>query len=166
MSGENHPFFGKAHSTETLAKISLANFGKTYSASGPRPDASPLRGEAETKAKISKALTGENNPRGMLNKTHSTETKALLSKINKGKSFSSETKAKLSEIQGTTIYVYSPDKITLINSLSSARKAAEEFNVSKDTILKYAKNGKLFKDKWILSTSLICLPKVNLDSDK
>lgn len=139
MSGENHPLFGKTHSTDTINKISLARLGKTHS--------------DKTKALISKALSGENNP--MLGKNHSTETKALLSQINMGKSVLPETKKKLSEIHGTTIYVYSPDKMTLINSFSSARKAAEEFNVSKDTILKYTKDGKLFKEQWILSTSLI-----------
>ena len=52
------PLRGEA---ETKTKQSLAmlgvnypNFGKSHSASGPRPDASPpLRGEAETKDKIS-----------------------------------------------------------------------------------------------------------------
>lgn len=47
-TGEKHPFFGKIHSEESKAKISLANSGKTH-----------LPG---TIAKISEALSGENNP--------------------------------------------------------------------------------------------------------
>lgn len=159
LSGENH--HGKTHSANTKAKMSLAMSGENH----PRGMLGRTL-SAETKAKISEAMTGENNPN--FGKSLSAETKAKLSEINKGKTLSVETKAKLSEIRGTTIYIYSPsseeNKITLVNSLPSARKAAEEFNVSKDTILKYAKNGKLFKDKWILS--LICLPKVNSDSEE
>ena len=37
--------------------------------------------------------TGENHPRPMLGKTHSDETKALMSKVHKGKTLSEETKA-------------------------------------------------------------------------
>lgn len=114
----------------------------------------------ETRALMSKAKLGENNFN--FGKSLSVETKALIGKAMSGKqnpmfdtTRSEEMKAKLSEIHGTTIYIYSPDKITLINSLSSARKAAEEFNVSKDTILRYVRNGKLFKKQWILSISII-----------
>jgi len=40
-TGKDHPFFGKTHTVESITKISLASLGKTHSASGPRPDASP-----------------------------------------------------------------------------------------------------------------------------
>jgi group I intron endonuclease len=81
---------------------------------------------AETLAKISDSLTG---------KTHSVETLSKMS-ITKG---------------GSTIYVYSSDGSTLINTFPSARNAAKHFNVGKDTILRYIKSGKLFKGKNILS---------------
>jgi hypothetical protein len=60
----------------------------------------------------------------------------------------------MSIAQGTTIYLYSSDGITLINTFSSASKAAEFFDCSHNTILSYAKNDKLFKKEWILSTSI------------
>jgi len=125
----------------------------------------------ESLAKLSKAMKGENNPRGMLGKTHSAEAKAKVGKANKGRLPSGvhptlrwgrllniprteEDKAKMSKALGTTIYVYSSDGLTLINKLSSAIKAGEFFNSSHHTILTYARNGKLFKDKWILSIIL------------
>jgi hypothetical protein len=52
----------------------------------------------------------------------------------------------------TQINVYSSDGTTLVNSFSSARKAAEYFNLTKERILKYTRNGKLFLDKGIFST--------------
>jgi group I intron endonuclease len=47
-TGKNHPFFGKTHTVESKAKISLANFGKTHSIGSI--------------AKIRIALRGEKNP--------------------------------------------------------------------------------------------------------
>ena len=97
-------------------------YGKTYSLS------------AETKAKISEALTGENHPRGMLGKTHSEKTKA-----------------KISASKGSAIYVYDTQG-SLVSTISSANKAAKFFKCNHNTIITYAKNGKLFKKEWILST--------------
>lgn len=71
-----------------------------------------------------------------------------------GQALSEDTKAKISLIKGTKIYVYSSNNSELINSFSSARKAAEFFSVSKDTITKYARTEQIFQEKWILSYSL------------
>lgn len=85
---------------------------------------------------------------------NSAETKAKLCDAHKGKLNSAETRDKISITSGTIIYVYSSDKSTLINTFCSANKAAESFDCSTNTILTYAKSGKLLKDKWILSLSL------------
>jgi hypothetical protein len=61
----------------------------------------------------------------------------------------------ISNANGTAIYVYSSDGKTLINSFPSARKAGEYFNVSYHTILKYMRNGLIFKEQWFFSSSLI-----------
>jgi NADH-ubiquinone oxidoreductase chain 4 len=118
----------------------------------------------ETRAKISAAHKREEGS-GMFGKTHSDETKNLMSLARQaenhplwGKNLSDETKLKMSIAKGTTIYVYSPDKSTLINTFISARKAAEFFNTNHRIILKHAKNGLLFKEQWIFST--IQLPTV------
>ena len=84
-------------------------------------------------------MSGENNPRGMLGKTHTTESLAKMSAA-KG---------------GGIIYVYNSDKSSLVNSFPSARKAAEFFKVRHKTIKRYSLNGLIFKEQWILSTSLI-----------
>jgi group I intron endonuclease len=138
-SNENHPMFGKNHSAEALAKISLANSGENH----------PMYGKAhsaETKAKISEALSGENNP--MYGKTD--ENNPFY-----GKTHTPESKAKMSASKGGTIYVYNSDKSSLVNSFASARKAGEYFNCTHKTIKRYSKNGLIFKEQWILSTSLI-----------
>lgn len=56
----------------------------------------------------------------------------------------------MSLANGSQIDIYSSDDNTLINSFSSARKAAMHFNVTKDRRLRYARSGGLFLNKWIL----------------
>jgi group I intron endonuclease len=86
----------------------------------------------ETIAKLRKANQGENHP--FYGKTHSEETLA-----------------KISKARGTTVYVYSSDKFSLIYTFPSSRNAAKHFNCSFITILRYIKSAKLFKEKYILS---------------
>src|SRR5690349_12333693 len=119
--------FGRTHSTETKAKMRI-----------PKTE--------EHKASISKAKIGENNPMyGRLGENNP----------NFGKPSSPETKAKISSANGTAIYVYSSEDKTLINTFSSASKAAEFFNSTHYEILKHARNNLIFKEQWILSTSII-----------
>lgn len=124
-------------------------------------------GEGETVEKITEAIvkanikgenhpmfgiTGENHP--LFGKHHSAETIKKMSIAHKGQALSEETKEKISLIKGTKIYVYSSNNVELINTFNSARKAAEFFSVSKDTIIKYAKTEQIFQDKWNLSYTL------------
>lgn len=125
---------GYKHTEESLAKMSEASKGKIFS--------------SETIAKLSKVKSGENNPMyGKLGENHPMH----------GKTHSTKTKAKMSLARGTTVYVYNSDKSTLVNSFPSAKKAAEFFNCSHSTILRYISNGLIFKDRWILSTIIIPL---------
>jgi group I intron endonuclease len=73
--------------------------------------------------------TGENAPRAFLGKTHSAETLA-----------------KMSTTKGTAIYVYDTQDL-LVNTFSSARKAGIFFEYSQNTILKYVRNDKIFKEQ-------------------
>lgn len=111
-----------------------------------------------SKAKLSEAIKGDNHHRGMLGRNHSIETKTKISIANKGKLLNiprtEETKAKSSATQETAIYIYLEDRVTLINKLPLAVKAAEFLKSSHHTVLKYVKNGKLFKKQWILFTTL------------
>jgi len=93
----------------------------------------------------------------LLGYQHSEETIKKISGSNNhffGKAHTLETKIKMSIAKGTTIYVYSNDGITLMNTFTSAREAAKFFNVEHGSILRNAKSGKLFQDKWILSTNV------------
>jgi group I intron endonuclease len=113
----------------------------------------------ESKALMSEAKVGDNNPN--YRKSISEDTKALMSKAKSGennpmygKSFSADIVTKLSIAKGgNIIYVYNADKSLLVKSFPSARKAAEHFNSNHSTIKKYALNGEIFKEEWILSLS-------------
>jgi group I intron endonuclease len=141
---------GYKHTEVSKELISKANLGKVHS--------------VETRSKMSEALSGLNSPRGFLGKSHSLESKALMSAAKAGennpKSFlgkihTEEIITKLSIAKGGgTIYMYDTQG-TLLNTFSSARKAAEHFNTSHITIMKYVRNGNIFKDKWKFSTFLI-----------
>ena len=61
----------------------------------------------------------------------------------------------MSAAKGRTIYLYTSDKSSLINTFNSGRKAAEYLETSHSTIMRYSRNGLVFKGQWILSTSLI-----------
>lgn len=166
---------GSIHSAETIAKISGENH--------------PMYGKIHTeksKALMSEAKIGKNNPRGLLGKTHSAEAKVLMSEAkigenhplfgitgenhpNYGKTHCTETITKMSVAKGGgTIYIYDTQG-TLVNSFSSARKAAKNFNIHHLTIIRYLKNNLLFQDKWYLSFSkdlLVDSSKDSLNNDK
>lgn len=68
-TGENHPMFGKHHSTETKQKMAESHKGKCCGENHPMygccGENHPFYGKhhsSETKQKISNALKGENNP--------------------------------------------------------------------------------------------------------
>jgi hypothetical protein len=54
------------------------------------------------------------------------------------------------EAKGITIYLYSLD-FQLVDTFTSAKMAAKQFSCDKDTILKYARSGNIFKSQNILS---------------
>lgn len=83
-------------------------------------------------------MSGENNPMFGISLLHTAETKA-----------------KMSVAKGTSIYVYSSDKSTLINTFTSARKASEYFNCAHTTIIKHVRNGLISKGGWFLLTEEI-----------
>lgn len=130
--------------------------------------AGSLLGFKYTEVSLAK-ISGENNHRGFLGKTHTPETKAKMNKSLTGKTRSANTIIKQSVAKGGgAIYVYD-DLGTFVESFSSARKAACNFDVSPSTISKYVKNNKLFKNKWYLSYSnnfLINSTKGSSDHEK
>jgi len=99
-------------------------------------------------------ITGENHPMfGRTGENHPMFGRTGENNPFYGKSHSTETKTKISATKGTAIYVYNFQG-SQVYSFSSARKAAEFFDCSFPTILKYAQNGKIFQEKWFLSLIL------------
>jgi group I intron endonuclease len=118
---------GKILSPETKALMSEAKSGKNHFNFGKTIS-------TETKASPGEALSGDNHPR--YGKFHSTETVAKISAAR----------------GGGIIFVYD-SKGSLHNTFTSAREAGIYFNCTHSTILKYSRNGLMFKGQWILSTS-------------
>jgi len=144
-------FFGDEPNTYNILKVAGSSLGFKHT--------------DETKAIMKEAQksinkTGDKNPRGMLGKTHLVEskTKMSVSKIGEknpmfGKTPATETIIKISYAKGGgTVFVYDLEG-TLVNTFSSARKAAEYFHCTHVTILRYIRNNKLFQNQWILSFS-------------
>jgi hypothetical protein len=73
---------------------------------------------------------------------------------NFGKTPSAESRALMNINRGTAIFVYDTQG-SLVYNFSSANKAAEFFDCYHTTILKYARNSRIFKNKWRLSTFLV-----------
>jgi group I intron endonuclease len=140
--------YRKSYSPEIRAKISLTLTGRVLTETTKTKIGEAHTGKAlseETKLKISKALTG---------KVLTEATKTKISEANTGKILSKEIKEKISISKGTTIYVYTSDKSLIHFTFNSYRKAAQHFNVDKNTINRYIKNAKLLKNEWILTTSV------------
>jgi len=84
----------------------------------------PLRGEAETKQKISKAMSGENSP------MH-------------GKTGENHPKSK-------KVFVYSNSTSTILeHEFVSYSEAAKHFKCSIITVSRYLDSGRLFKKQWV-----------------
>jgi len=117
--------------------------------------------------------TGENNP--FYNKTHTAETIAKMSEINKGKVKSEEIRTKMSISQkninrsgknnpmfgkignfspvSKKVFVYSSSSPNILcNEFLSILETAKYFNCSNTTISRFIKNGEVFKKEWILSS--------------
>lgn len=86
----------------------------------------------QTKALISRALTGENNP--FYNKTHSVESKLRMIEAN----------------SAYPVYIYNSYRVLQI-IFPSVSTLAKLINSNHPTIVDYIKNGALFRGEWYFS---------------
>nr|UYL26265.1 GIY-YIG endonuclease [Cordyceps militaris] len=127
----------------------------------------PTAGKSRFGAKHSEATKElfkkirQNNP-NFLNKTHSTETiekmKLRLTGSNNhmfGKPVTEENKKLISKMFSKSIYLYDANTLKLINKYDKHKDLLEDLKVSSKTLVKYKDSGKIFRDKYILTTSLI-----------
>jgi len=123
---------GAKHTAETISKMSGENnhfYGKTHT--------------IETKASISRSLSG---------KTHSEETKTKMSLMRKGKPVSPNTLEKTRK----KVFVYSKnDLTTVLMEFNSYTEAGKYFNCNGTTISRNINTNKVFRDKWVLSSTLL-----------
>jgi len=117
FSGELNPFWGKTHNNETLEAMKLSKLGEL----------NPMFGKEKSPEFIEqmyKDKSGSNNP--MFGKSHSEET---LTKLRK------------------KVYVYDVETKELIHRFESITEAKKELKMGYDTLEKYCKSNKVFKNK-------------------
>lgn len=98
------------------------------------------------------------NP-NFLNKTHSPETienmKLRFSGSNNhmfGKPVTEENKKLISKMFSKSVYLYDANTLKLINKYDKHKDIIQDLNVSSKTIVKYKDSGKVFRDKYILTS--------------
>jgi hypothetical protein len=144
-SGESHGMYGKKHTAESLAKMSVSQNAREWG------ENHPFYGKHhsdESKAKISanrkgKALGEANHFYG---KTHTEETRAKISKANTGRIVSNETKAKksASALAGAPTNKLSKPVICLTNGITyyGLNEASKQLKLHRQCI-RMVCNGKL-----------------------
>lgn len=111
--GENNGMYGKTHSEEVRARLREANLGKKVS-SETRAKHSERSSKwwnsesgLDTREKLSKQFSGENNP--FHGRTHSESVRARISEVHSGKTISEEQKRALAEIMTQLKWYYDPE---------------------------------------------------------
>ena len=103
----------------------------------------------ETKALMSSNNSNENNP--LFGKTHSLETKELMRQKALGRKHSEETLLKMSTSRGYLVYIHEKcdsEGFKLIGSFVSIRRAAKFLGISANTVRLYINSGEVFKDRY------------------
>ena len=108
----------------------------------------------ETKKLMSLKKVKNNNP--LFGKTHSKKIKELIRQKTLGKIHSEETKLKMSAVRGNPVNIYekcslSSEKVKLISSFVSARRAGVFLGISGSTVIKYMNLGEKFKERYKFS---------------
>lgn len=139
---------GYTHTEESKAKMSAAKAGPNHPLYGKTGALCHMFGKplaAETKEKISKALTG---------RVLSEETRGRMSESQKKVDRTGTNHPGFGKVPSTahTIYVYSLDR-TLIKQFPSKIAAAQWLGCSDFTVRRCIKHNKVFQGKYILSES-------------
>lgn len=187
LKGEKSSNFGRTHSIETKLKMSVALGSTIYQYSldlkllQTFPSAvaaakyfnhslTVMRNYARTRKIFQdqyilslEELSSNFVPQKPLNLTRSEEVKIKISKAMLGKSPTKEAKLKMSEAKGTIIYLYSLD-FQLLDTFISSRVAAKYFNHSHTVMIKYARSGEIFQDKFVLSLEKLSSSSNSLSS--
>jgi group I intron endonuclease len=159
-------WLGFSHSVDSKEKMSLIKKSDLNTRKKGEDSINWGRKHSEAfKLNLSIKRTGSNN--SLFGKTHSEETKLKISLTKKGKPLTQAHKDKivsilyqhrdkLKLINSKLVYLYSYDNLysldlKLITTFLFYREAAEYFNCSHTTIVRYIKLGDIFQNKYILS---------------
>jgi group I intron endonuclease len=140
---------GYKHTQESKDKRSLSLKGKYIGTD------SPLYGRThtdETKQLMSSVKKGQDNP--FFSKTHTDATKELMKQKATGRKHLPSTLEKMSKVRGNPVNIYekcNSEGFKFIGSFISARKAGLFLGISGSTIIKYMHSGEIFKDRYKFS---------------
>jgi group I intron endonuclease len=140
---------GYKHLEETKMKISKslkgiytkeksALFGRTHT--------------KETKKLMSLKKSKKDNP--FFGKTHNKDSIELMRQKALGRIHSEKTKLKMSAVRGNPVDIYekcSSERLKLIGSFVSVRRASKFLEISGSTVIKYMNSGELFKGRYKFS---------------
>ena len=137
MSGINHPRYGKTIDIdiETRAKISSSLLGRQVVENTRKLISESLK---------AKYLSGYNNP--FLGKTHSAETRSKISLALSGANHYNYGNIANNAFK---VYVYTLEN-TLVKSYSSKTEAAQGLEISRRTVTNYIKSGKVFNGQYLI----------------
>ena len=145
--GEQHGMFGKKHTEESLAKMSISQTGRMVGENHPFYG---KKHSDETRAKISQGVAGkvQGEKNGFFGKKHSDETKAKISKAGIGRMASAETRAKLSAscLANAPTHKLSKPVLCLTNGVTyyGLNEASKQLNLHRQCI-RMVCNGQLKK---------------------
>lgn len=140
---------GYKHSQESKDKRSLSLKGK-YTGTD-----SSLYGKThteQTKELMSSMRKGQDNY--FYGKAHTDETRELMKQKAMGRKHSPSTLEKMSKVRGNPVNIYEKcdsEEFKFIGNFISARKAGLFLGISASTITKYMRSGEVFKDRYIFS---------------
>jgi hypothetical protein len=154
-SGKTHGMYGKKHTEESLAKMSVSQKGRMLGENHPMYG---KQHSEETRVKISQAVAGklQGEKNGFYGKTHTKETREKISKANIGRKASNETKKKqkASHLNLAPTSKLSKPVLCLTNGIVyyGLNEASKQLNLHRQSI-RMVCNGKLkqtggYKFKW------------------
>jgi len=149
VNGENHPFFGKNYSIETKDKMSQTKGTIIYKYS---LDLILLKTFPSSKVAAKFFKASNSSIMKYARSNHIYKDQYILSL----KLLTSDFILIKAISQKITIYVYSLD-YQLLKTFPSSLSAADYFNCSDTTIMRNARSGKIFQDKYILSLKELSL---------
>jgi len=137
---------GYKHTQESKDKRSLSLKGKYTGTNSPLYNRTHTE---QTKELMSSMRKGQGN--SFYGKTHTDEARELMKQKATGRKHLPSTLEKMSKVNGNPVNIYekcNSEGFKFIGNFISARKAGLFLGISGTTIIKYMRSGEIFKDRY------------------